>query len=227
VGYAILEKTFFYSPFWAECGIIPGRSSKESGHSPMATPKSKNPIRITPEEYLERERASLDQKHEYVDGEIFAMVGASLPHNVISGNIFALLWTNLSKAKCRPLINDMKVRNEAKDSFFYPDILVYCGKPLFHDEEKDVLINPTVIFEVLSPSTMKYDKGEKFYRYRQIPSLQSYLIVSQDTARVEHYERQESQWSLIDVSGLEKELSIKSVGVCLTLSEIYARAWEE
>ena len=133
----------------------------------MALPKF-----ITPEEYLRLERAS-QEKHEYFKGEIFAMTGATENHNIIAGSTFAALYSELRKKPCQIYPSDMRVRIPATGLYTYPDISVVCGTPEFEDDGLDTLLNPTVIIEVLSPSTEPYDRGKKFQHYRTIPTLKS------------------------------------------------------
>jgi Uma2 family endonuclease len=129
---------------------------------------------FTPEEYLALERKA-EYKSEYVDGEIFAMSGASEPHNVIAGNIFASLHTQFRGRPCRAYTSDMRVHVRPGKAYTYPDVVAVCGEPLFHDTYKDMLVNPTVIVEVLSPSTEAYDRGDNSLRYRQLASIQEYV----------------------------------------------------
>lgn len=193
----------------------------------MATPKNKDTPRITPKQYLEQERASLDQKHEYVDGDIFAMVGASPAHILISMSISSLLREQTKNSSCIAYASDLKVCTADNGMFAYPDITVVCGKLEFHDENKDVVTNPKVIVEVLSPSTEVYDRSEKFFRYQQIESFTDYILVAQDKARVEHLSRQQDgQWVIKVLNGLESTLTIKSINCTLKLSDIYDRVWE-
>lgn len=193
----------------------------------MAKLQQKDTPLITPEEYLARERASLDQKHEYVDGEIFAMVGASLAHIRISMNVAALLTEQLKRAPCRPYASDLKVATgKSSKAFFYPDFVIVCGKLEFYDGKKDIVQNPSAIIEILSPSTEAFDRGKKFYKYREIESFTDYILVSQDEPRIEHFER-EDRWTLSDVAGIDQAVTIKSINCTLPLSEVYDRVWEE
>lgn len=177
---------------------------------------------ITPEEYLEAERAS-ETKHEYYDGEIFAMAGASENHVLIVGNTFASLHSQLRKRPCKAYSNDMRTRAIGKRFYTYPDIVVVCGTPKFEDNVFDTLINPTVLIEVLSASTEKYDRHEKFWHYRHIESLQEYLLISQGSVQIEHYIRQNGEWVLRDVSELDTVIKLDSVDCTLALADVYEK----
>jgi len=177
---------------------------------------------VTPESYLELERAS-DTKSEYFDGEIFAMAGASLQHNRITRNLMLALGQQLRNSGCEVLSGDMRVKVEASGLYTYPDVVVACGEIRLEDEYLDTLLNPTAIFEVLSPSTANYDRGEKFSQYRRIASLQEYLLVSQDRCRVERYLRRGDEWTFTEFSGLEATLNLPSIDCELNLAEVYER----
>ncbi len=148
----------------------------------MALPRPK----MTPQEYLRFERAS-EVKHEFYNGEIFAITDASENHNVVAGNTFAALHSQLRQRPCKLYPGDMRVHIPATGLYTYPDVTVVCGTPQFDDKEFDTLLNPTVIIEVLSPSTEKYDRGKKFEHYRSIPSLREYVLIAQDEMRVQLY----------------------------------------
>lgn len=177
---------------------------------------------LTPEEYLAFERKATT-KHEYLNGQIVAMSGASREHNLIAGNMFNGLYTQLIDGACETYISEMRVKNHQTHSYTYPDIVVVCNEPRFEDDVFDTLLNPIVLIEVLSPSTEAYDRGEKFAHYRQIASLQEYVLVSQDRMRVEHYLRQGTQWLLTEFCGLREVLSLISIDCELHLSDIYRR----
>jgi Uma2 family endonuclease len=176
---------------------------------------------FTPEEYLALERKA-EYKSEYVDGEIFAMSGASETHNVIAGNVFASLHTQFRGRPCRAYTSDMRVNVRPGKVYTYPDVVAVCGEPLFHDTYKDMLVNPTVIVEVLSPSTEAYDRGDKSLRYRQLASIQEYVLVSQEQPHVEHYVRQpDNQWLLTETSDLGAIVKLASIDCTLRLAEVY------
>ena len=174
-------------------------------------------------EYLEQERAS-SEKNEYFNGEIFAMAGASRRHNLISGNIFAALHSQLRKRPCEVYPSDMRVKIRKTGLYTYPDVVVVCGKPQFEDSDKDVLLNPTVLLEVLSPTTEAYDRGDKFGHYRTVSTLSDYLLVSQSKLLVEHYVRQPNDsWLLTLYQEPSQTVTIQSIECSLLLEEIYEK----
>ena len=175
---------------------------------------------LTPEEYIASERKAT-LKSEYLSGEIIAMSGASNAHNLITMNTTTQLYNQLVEGGCRVFSSDMRVGIGTGVSYFYPDIAVTCDKPRFEDDAFDTLVNPQVIIEVLSTSTAGYDRGEKFIRYRQLESLQEYILISQDQVHVEHYLRQGKQWVLSEFSALENVLPLASIGAELSLNQIY------
>ena len=175
---------------------------------------------LTPEEYIAAERKET-LKSEYLSGEIVAMSGASLAHNLITVNTVNQLYNQLVEGGCRVFTSDMRVGIGAGISYFYPDVSVVCDEPRFEDDTLDILVNPLVIIEVLSTSTESYDRGEKFAHYRQLESLQEYILISQDRVRVEHYLRQGKQWLLSEFNTLENVLSLVSIGAELSLHQIY------
>ena len=175
---------------------------------------------LTPEEYIAAERKAT-LKSEYLSGEIVAMSGASNEHNLITVNTLNVLYNQLADRGCRVYASDMRVGISAGVSYFYPDIAVTCDKPRFEDDVFDTLINPQVITEVLSDSTAGCDRGEKFIRYRQLESLQEYILISQDQVQVDHYLRQGKQWVLTEFSTLEDVLPLVSIGAELPLRQIY------
>ena len=177
---------------------------------------------LTPEEYLAFERQATT-KHEYLNGQIVAMSGASFAHNFITVNIATHLNIQLMNGECRVATSDMRVKVPQTDSYFYPDVVVVCGEPRAEDDTFDTLLNPTVVVEVLSPSTETYDRGEKFEHYQQIASLKEYVLISQDKIRVEHYRRQETGWMQTEFQGLEEVLPLLSIGCELHLQDIYRR----
>ena len=177
---------------------------------------------ITPQEYLALERKAA-YKSEYLDGHIIAMSGASFKHSLIISNISGELHLQFKGRGCSVHTNDMRVRPNPRDSYFYPDVVVVCGEPQFEDEAFDTLLNPIVIVEVLSPSTEAYDRGEKFRRYQQLASLKEYVLVSQDKVWIEHHRRHGAQWILSHYRTLEEGLPLPSIGCEVPLSDIYAR----
>lgn len=189
-------------------------------------------VRYTLEEYLEMERAS-EVRHAYLDGEIFEMSGESLSHGRICTNLVASLATQLRGKPCDVLSKDMKIqsgwlplpRRMMKGLFSYPDVVIVCGQPQFHDDYQDILINPNVIIEVLSDATEKFDRGEKFKRYREhLSTLTDYVLVAQDQPFIDHFNRNESgAWMLVSPVGLESTLHLASINCTLPLAEIYDR----
>lgn len=188
----------------------------------MVLPQEK--LQYTPEQYLELERAALE-RHEYIDGHIYAMAGESLSHSRICVNLSGEMRDQLRGRSCEALSPNMKVKTQASGLFSYPDLSVVCGEPVFHDKRKDVLLNAQVIFEVLSPSTENYDRGAKFIRYRAyLDSLTDYVLVAQDRPFIEHYARQDNgRWLLTTVQGLDSVLSLPNIGCELRLSDVYER----
>lgn len=181
-------------------------------------------IYISPEEYLTLERKA-EYKSEYVDGEMFAMAGGSERHNLIVANIIAGLHSQLFGSSCRVYPSDLKVRAPKPRYFYYPDVSVVCGETKFHDEHKDVVLNPIVIFEVQSEGTAAFDRGKKFQDYQQLETLAEYILVSQDEALVEHYVKQKNgSWIYTKSSGLETGLVLPTIKCELKLSFIYNNA---
>src|SRR5437868_9745242 len=178
---------------------------------------------LSPDEYLAIERKA-EFKSEYVDGVMYAMAGGSERHNLIAGNTLTALNNQLREAPCRVYPSDLKIRIPNSRKFFYPDDSVVCGETQFADEERDVILNPILIVEVLSESTAAFDRGKKFQSYQQIESLQEYLLVAQDEFIVEHYLRQEqNHWLYTKVLGLEETLALPTLKCQLALSDIYSK----
>lgn len=175
----------------------------------------------SPEEYLELERAA-DFKSEYVAGEIFAMAGASEEHIMITDNVTTALVTQLRGGPCRPFSIDMRVSLGLSDMYVYPDVLVVRGERQYAGDRRDILLNPTLIVEVLSPTTEAFDRGHKSAAYRQLDSLLEYVLIAQDRPHVELYTRQpDGRWLLSEVDGLEAMIELQSVGCHLALAEVY------
>jgi Uma2 family endonuclease len=176
----------------------------------------------TPEEYLTMEREA-EYKSEYLDGHIYAMAGASREHNLIVAGLLREMGIQIKGRRCEAYPSDMRVQVHDRNFYFYtyPDVIVTCGEPTFSDTKMDTLTNPTVLFEVLSPSTEAYDRGRKFELYRKIESLQEYVLVAQDRAFVEHYVRRGTKWELSDLSGLDGSLKLESIQCELALRDIY------
>lgn len=179
--------------------------------------------RYTPDQYLEWERAA-PVKSEYFDGQIFAMAGASEAHNLITLNIAGELRQQFKGKPCRTYSNDMRVKVSESGLYTYPDVVVVCGERVFSDAVQDTLENPTVIFEVLSPTTEAYDRGAKFAQFRRLPSLQEYVLVSQTEFLVEQFVRQSDRnWLFLESYGEAASVSLLTLAVTLPLSEIYDR----
>lgn len=177
---------------------------------------------LTPEEYLTWERKQ-PFKNEYHNGQIIAMSGASRAHNLVTMNVANQLYNQLVDQECEVYANEMRVRTNPTVSYFYPDVVVACGEPRFEDNTFDTLLNPIVVIEVLSPSTAAYDRGEKFEYYKQLASLQEYILISQDRVRVESYHRQGTRWLHNTLQRLEDVLSLTSIECEVPLHAIYRR----
>lgn len=177
---------------------------------------------MTPEEYLAFERKA-EGKHEYFEGEVIAMTGASKNHNQIVFNLNGLLWTELRRSTCRGFAGDMRVRIPGRARYFYPDLVITCEEPRFEDREVDTLLNPQVVIEILSPSTETYVRGKKFAAYRRLESLREYVLVSQTAPQIEHFARVEHGWLMTVVQGLDGELLLPTAGCRLPLTDIYER----
>lgn len=190
----------------------------------MATPKRLLEHKYTPEEYLALERVS-DTKHEYLDGEIYAMAGASPKHNQICFNTIVTVGIQIRGTSCIGYTSDQKIRTDLMDLFSYPDLTIVCGEPVFHDEHQDVILNPTVIIEVLSPRMENCDRNIKLERYQNIRSLSDYILISQNRACVEHYVRQKGkrQWLFTIETNPAAEIKIASIKCNLKLADIYDR----
>lgn len=179
---------------------------------------------LTSAEYLAFERQQTDARHEYLNGQITAMGGASREHNLIVGNALASLHTQLRGRGCEAYSNDMRVNIPATGLYTYPDIAALCGEPVFEDDQFDTLLNPSVIIEVLSSSTEADDRGAKFAHYRSIESLQAYVLIAQDRPHIELFERgTDGRWVLSEAKGLNGRLELESLGCVLELSEVYER----
>jgi Uma2 family endonuclease len=177
--------------------------------------------RYSPEEYLALERRA-EHKSQFFDGEIFAMSGASRRHNLIAMNIGRELSAQLKGRTCEVYPSDMRVKVSPTGLYTYPDVVVVCGEPRFEDDRDDTLLNPTVVIEVLSPSTEDYDRGRKAEQYRQIESLAEYVLVAQDRHHVEIHRRQKSgEWLLWETNRPDDTAKLRSIGCELPLVEMY------
>lgn len=179
--------------------------------------------RLTPEEYLRIERAA-EWKSEYIDGEMFAMAGASLRHVLIMTNLIRELSDVLRAGPCLVLGADLRVATDRLRHYTYPDVVVVCDPAEFVDDHLDTLTNPQLIGEVLSDSTEKYDRGAKFERYRAVPTLSEYLLVSQDRIHIELYTRQpDGGWFLREWNDPDAEIDLPSLRCRLKIAEVYAK----
>ncbi len=179
---------------------------------------------LTADEYLEIDRAAVDEKFEFIDGDIVSMAGGSLMHSFIASNILLALGSQLRGKPCRVVGSDLRVQIEREGRYCYPDLVVVCGEPELRDDRRDTLVNPTVLIEVLSPSTELNDRGDKLTRYRRLPSVTDYLLVAQDRMQIEHYTRAEGRlWTLAEADGPDDGLVIASIGCTLRLADVYDR----
>ncbi len=172
------------------------------------------------EAYLAFDREA-DMRHEYLDGQVVAMAGASREHNLITANVIAALHPQLLGRECEIYPSDMRVWIPATKRYTYPDVVVVCGGPELADEDMDTLLNPTLVIEVLSPSTEGHD-WRKFSNFRTVPSLGAYLLVAQDRVHVEHFTRHDdARWILAEAGGLETTLDLQEIGCKLALAAVY------
>lgn len=175
----------------------------------------------TPEEYLELERQAA-YKSEYLNGEIFAMSSASPNHTLIVTNLARELSLHLKQKPCTVHTTDLRLRVSQTGLYTYPDVIVVCGEMKLADDQKDTLLNPTVLIEVLSPSTKNYDRGEKFEHYRNLESLKEYVLIDQEKYHITQYVRQpDEKWLFSETKGLETTLHLPSIECDLALSEVY------
>ncbi len=177
--------------------------------------------RLTPEEYLEIERAA-EFKSDYYDGHMYAMSGGSLRHAIVIAGMVRELGNALKNRPCTVASNDLRLRVGSGRLYTYPDVIVFCGTAKLADQHEDILLNPTVIVEVLSPSTERYDRGIKWTQYRTIESLQEYALVSQTEPRVEMFRRQGGgQWLFTEFVGLEATCRFESLDCAVALIDVY------
>jgi len=178
---------------------------------------------LSPEQYLAQERRA-EFKSEYVNGEIFAMAGAGREHNQISSNIVASLSAQLLDKPCSVYASDMKVKIDKAHKYTYPDIVSACDPQRFEDGFTDVLLNPSLIIEILSDSTEAYDRGLKFLHYQRLESLREYLLVSQKTCQVEKYERQADKlWVYSEFHDLGDIVTLNTLNCSIALNDIYRK----
>ena len=174
------------------------------------------------EDWLAAERAATDQRSEFVAGDVFAMTGATKAHNLIVANVVRELGNALKGRPCRVYPSDLKVRIEAENIGTYPDAMVICGDRAFYDDRRDVVTNPTLIVEVLSESSEAYHRGNKFRHYRALPSLQAYLLLSQQRMQAELFVRQpDESWNLSAFANPTDRIPLAAIGAELMLGEAY------
>ena len=184
----------------------------------------------TLDDYLAQEREA-DNRHEYLDGMVYAMAGETLEHSTICANVSGELYIQLKGKPCRTLSPNMKILSgvyspgQSKGLFSYPDVTVICGQPKFHDERRDVLLNPSLIVEVLSSGTELFDRDEKFLRYRTyLDSLQNYVLISTATPMIELFQRQpHGFWLYSDATGIDATISLPAIDCELALADVYGR----
>lgn len=177
--------------------------------------------RITPEQYLEAERAA-EFKSEYYKGRIYAMAGGTAVHSLITVNVTVSLSNAIRGRGCLIFSSDLRLRISYEGLYTYPDLSVVCGKPKYADERDDTILNPILVVEILSPSTESRDRGFKFQEYGKLESLQEYVLVEQSQPRVERFQRQpKGQWLLTVYEGLEAEAEFESVGARIRLADVY------
>lgn len=173
------------------------------------------------EEYLEIERSS-EEKHELHNGRIITMAGASLKHNRIVGNLIVNIGSHLKGKSCNVFPSDLRTKAHTPDSFTYPDITIVCGEPELMDDHFDTLLNPSIIIEVLSPSTEKYDRGLKFFYYMQMPSLREYIMINSTEIYIHISRRQNDEsWKFEEVSNPCASLFVNTIGYSISLNDIY------
>ena len=177
--------------------------------------------KYTIEEYLQMERAS-EVKHEYYQGEIFAMSGPKVPHNIIAGNMYGELRQKLKGKSCRPFNSDQRIYIPQNSLFTYPDISIICGEIITLNKDDWNILNPSVIIEVLSPGAKDYDRGGKFKLYRDIATLKEYILVDSETVSIEVFRINDGgHWELEEYRKIDDSLSVKWIGVSIPVIEIY------
>ena len=177
---------------------------------------------LSREEYLALERASCE-KHEFASGEMFAMAGGTREHSLICANLLRELGTALLERPCEVHTADLRVKIVATGRYVYPDATVVCDEPRFEDEHADTLLNPNLVIEVLSDSSEAYDRGDKFAQYQGVASVSDYVLVSQKTARIEHFRRQADGKWLLTIVGPGAALALESIGVVIAVDRVYLK----
>ena len=176
---------------------------------------------LTPEQYLAIDRAA-ESRSEYFDGEMFAMSGGTLNHATIVHNLNLLLGVQLRDRPCRMASTDLRLQTRPRGPYFYPDIVVFCGKPQFASAQRDMITDAVAIIEILSPSTEKYDRAFKFEHYRTLPSLKDYLLMAQDRVAIDHKMRlDEDSWALQQTTDPEAVVQIPSIRCTFRAGDAY------
>ncbi len=177
-------------------------------------------------EYIKQE-IETNTKHEYHNGKIYALAGGTLNHGLISGNIFSKMMSKLENknSPCVPFNSDIKLYIEHSNSYVYPDSMVVCGDFENSEEDENSIVNPVLIVEVLSKSTAEYDRGDKFYLYRQIPTFKEYVLIEQKKHVVDvHFKSEFSDlWKIVRYQGLDKIIQLQSIGIEVSMKELYHR----
>jgi len=181
---------------------------------------------LSPEEYLALERSS-ERRHEYADGEIFAMSGGSEEHSLLAGNVIREIGNAVSDRGCRVLTSDMRIKITARNRYVYPDASVVCDRSAFEDDKRDTLLNPLVLVEVLSDSSEAYDRGDKFAQYRTIPSLSEYVLLSQKEPRIEVFTRQPDGGWMLRSYGPGERAALTSLACELDVDRAYLNVFRE
>jgi len=178
---------------------------------------------LTPEEYLAVERQA-EYKSEYIDGVMYAMAGGGPKHSLVAGNVLTQLNLKLLDKPCLVFNSDMKVRAPNSRKFHYPDVTIVCAESQFADDERDVLLNPLALVEVLSDSTAGYDRRRKFLYYQEIESFREYVLIAQDEPVVQHYVKQPNgSWIYTKIEGLDQTLTFSTLNCQVALKDIYAK----
>lgn len=182
-------------------------------------------IGLSPADYLAFERTS-EMKHEYADGEIFAMSGGTREHSLLAGNILGELRLALLERRCEVYTSDMRVQIPSTRRYVYPDVSVVCSQPLFADDERDTLLNPSVVVEVLSDSSESYDRGDKFAQYRTLASIKEYVLVSQKTVLIEHFRRHTDGTWVFSVLGPGERLVLPTIECSIEVDRAYLKVFD-
>ncbi len=179
------------------------------------------PHKLTVAEYFAKEEKA-ERKSEFFDGEMFMMAGASREHNILTRNLTFELHLRLRESSCQVFVADLRVKVDRTGLYTYPDLLIVCGTPEYAPENRNTLTNPKVVIEILSDSTERYDRTTKFRHYKQLPSVQEYVLVSQDEPLIERYTRQsDGTWAQTDFVGLDVQMKLATVEVSVPMADVY------